>query len=55
MYWLWLTSDVIFGTVQHVSSVNELITGASNSQLRLRVAQNDFTPENITGVKMNEL
>lgn len=37
---------MIFGAVQHVSGVNELVTRTSNSQLRLGVAQNDFTSEN---------
>lgn len=37
---------MIFGTVQHVSGVNELVTRTSNSQLRLGVAQNDFSSEN---------
>lgn len=42
----WLTSDVIFSTVQHVGSMDELVTWTSNSQLCLGVAQNYFTPEN---------
>lgn len=43
-----LTSDVIFGAVQHVGCVDELVTRTSNSQLRLRVPQNYFTPESPT-------
>lgn len=37
---------MIFGAVQHVGSVDELVSCTSHSQLRLGVAQNYFTPEN---------
>ena len=36
---------MILGAVQHVGSVDELVTRTSNSQLRLGVSQNNFTPE----------
>lgn len=39
-----LTSDVVLCTVQHVCSVDELIAGASDPQLRLCVAQNYLPP-----------
>lgn len=39
---------MVLGAVQHVGGVDELVTRASDPQLRLRVAQNGFTPENPT-------
>lgn len=39
-----LTPDVVLGTVQHVSSVDELVAGATHPQLCLSVAQNNLSP-----------
>lgn len=39
-----LTPDVVLSTVQHVSSVDELVASAAHSQLCLSVAQNDLPP-----------
>lgn len=35
---------MVLGTVQHVSSMDELVAGAAHPQLRLSVSQNDLPP-----------
>lgn len=42
---MFLTSDVVLCTVQHVCSMDELISGPSDPQLSFSVTQNDLSSE----------